>query len=264
MPPGSRRFEGAAAHYLQGRPAYAPALIRRVAEITGLGPRARVLDLGAGPGQLATGFAYFAGEVLAMDPEPEMLAIAASRSEGVLSNLRLRQGGSDDLGPELGAAFGPFRLVSIGRAFHWMDRAETLRRLDRLIEPGGALALFTDLHPEVPENAWVKEFRALREAHIGAERAHWREPGWPRDEAVLLQSPFCRMERIGVIERRQIPAERLTDRALSMSSSSRARIGARVDDLLRDIRALAERSATEGMVTEIVESTALIATRAGC
>ncbi len=254
------RFAGAAPHYLGGRPAYAPALIRRVAELAGLGLRHRVLDLGCGPGQLAQGFAYFAGAVLAMDPEPEMLARAASRAEGVLPNITFVQGSSWDLGPEL-ARSGPFRLVAIGRAFHWMDRADTLRRLDALVESQGAVALFADSHPEVPENEWVAEFRAIRTRYVGEETPGWRPPRWPSHEAVLLDSPFRRLERIGVIERRRIAAHSLAERALSMSGSSRAKLGEAADRLAAEIGTLAKRVAVEGWVSEVVESTALVAFR---
>ena len=46
-----RRFRSAAQHYLSGRPAYAPRLIRHVARFTGLAPDAS----GAGPGLRARG-----------------------------------------------------------------------------------------------------------------------------------------------------------------------------------------------------------------
>ncbi len=39
-------------------------------------------------------------------------------------DVTLKQASSYDLTAEM----GPFRLVAIGRAFHWMDRAATLRR----------------------------------------------------------------------------------------------------------------------------------------
>jgi SAM-dependent methyltransferase len=257
------RFQGAAAHYLQGRAAYAPALIRRVAEAVGLRPPHRVLDLGCGPGQLAAGFAYFAGAVLAMDPEPEMLAIGRARAEGVLTNITFLQGSSYDLGPQTGRQFGPFRLAAIGRAFHWMDRAETLRRLDALVEPGGAVALFGDTHPDVPENGWIAAFRALRQRHAGEDRAWRRGPGWVANDAVLLDSPFCRLERFGVIERRSTPVAAIVNRTLSMSSSSRDRIGERADQLAAEVATLAQGIAVDGMIREVVESTALVAFRPG-
>ena len=256
-----RRFAGAAPHYLLGRPPYAPALFRRVAELAGLCSRHRVLDLGCGPGLLAGGFAYFAAAVLAMDPEPDMLAIGAARIDGVLTNVTFLQGSSYDLGPEIGERFGPFHLAVIGRAFHWMDRADTLARLDTLIAPGGAVALFSDRHPEVPDNAWLKQFYAIRDRYSDELQAAWRQPGWPSHEAMLLASPFCRLERMGVVERRRIRPARLVDRALSMSGTSRTRLGDRAEQFAAEIAALAESVATDGLVDELVESVALLAFR---
>jgi SAM-dependent methyltransferase len=250
-----RRFEGAASHYLQGRPPYAAALFRRVAELTGLGNRHRVLDLGTGPGQLATGFAAFAASVVAMDPEPEMLAIAAARTAGTFTNITFVQGSSY----ELDAAAGPFHLVTIGRAFHWMDRADALHRLDALVSPQGAVALFGDLHPDVPENAWLAEYRAIRKRHTGEEKPRWRQPGWPSHESFLLASPFNRLERIGILERRRIEATRLVDRALSMSTSSRTNLGEKADLLAHEMASYAQSVATAGWIEEVVETTALMA-----
>ena len=51
---------------------------------------------------------------------------------------------------------GPFRLVAMGRTFHWMDRAATLAMLDRIVTPDGGVALFHDAHPPVEENGWFK------------------------------------------------------------------------------------------------------------
>ena len=131
IPFDAHRFETAAKHYLAGRPAYAPLLIKRVAALLGLRRTHRVLDLGCGPGQLALAFAPLVKQVTGMDPEPEMLRVAAANAREAGIDLKLVQGSSYDLAPVLGR----FRLVSIGRAFHWMDRADTLKRLDELIEP---------------------------------------------------------------------------------------------------------------------------------
>ena len=101
-----RRFRTAAEHYLAGRPAYAPRLIRHVTRFTGLTREHRVLDLGCGPGMLAGAFAMAGADVVAMDPEPEMLRIAEERfgGSGRISFLR---GSSFDLSP----ALGRFRLA---------------------------------------------------------------------------------------------------------------------------------------------------------
>jgi SAM-dependent methyltransferase len=123
MPAG--RFRSTVLHYPAARPPYAGLLIQRMAALAGLGPGDRVLDLGCGPGQLARAFAALAGGVVAMDPEPEMPRVAAEASAGT-DAIRFVSGGSVDLPAELGR----FRLVVMGRSFHWMDRAATLRMLD--------------------------------------------------------------------------------------------------------------------------------------
>lgn len=134
-----RRFAAAASHYLAGRPAYAERLILRIVQKLPLGAADAVMDLGCGPGQLAILFAPYVGSVLAIDPSAEMLEIAR-HAAGEAAKIRFKPGSSFDIGPELGT----FKLVTIGRAFHWMDRSDTLQRLDGMVAKGGAVALFAD------------------------------------------------------------------------------------------------------------------------
>jgi len=197
-----RRFQSAAQHYLGGRPPYADRLIALVAEHCRLRRTDRLLDLGCGPGPLAIAFAPLVGSVLAIDPEPEMLRIAASAAAEAGVTVEFVAGSSYDLGTQLGR----FRLVTIGRAFHWMDRVETLRRLAEIVEPDGAIALFGDDHPRVPDNRWQRDYKALIERYAEGDtvRAQVKSPDWVPHEAVLLDSPFAALERISVIERRRI------------------------------------------------------------
>jgi ubiquinone/menaquinone biosynthesis C-methylase UbiE len=245
------RYRTASAHYEQGRVPYAPALINRVAEVTGLGPQHRVLDLGCGPGPLARRFATFAKEVVAMDPTPEMLSAARTLAGGS-PNIRFVAGSSYDLGPELGR----FRLVVMGRSFHWMDRVDTLKRLDRLIEPGGAVALFGDTAPAIPANAWRKAWLEICDRYEPKSGTH-RGPSWVRHEAILLDSPFSRLEEFAVIERRPLDVETLVQRTLSMGSTSPNHLGEeKTAAITAEIR-----SALAGLREEVVETYALVAWR---
>lgn len=252
------RFQSAAAHYLAGRPAYAPRLIARVAGMAGLGAADRVLDLGCGPGQLACAFAPMVAEVLAVDPSAEMIAAGRELAPG---NVRFVQASSYDLTPEM----GPVRLVTMGRSFHWMDRADTLRRLEAIVAPGGAVALFHDDHPDLPDNAWEAKWTAVLDRYRADDPARrgWQASGWVRHEAFLLDSAFSALEAIAVIERRQTPARALIDRSLSLSSTSRARLGARADAMLAELDALLAEIAPGGMLTEVVSTSALIGRRPG-
>jgi SAM-dependent methyltransferase len=230
-----------------------------VVELCALNNTHKILDLGSGPGQLAMAFAPFVREVTALDPEPEMLEIARKSAYSAHFKINFVQGGSYDLGPQLGR----FQAATIGRAFHWMDRAATLNLLDATIESNGVVVLFSDSHPEVPENSCHSSYENVieRYAEGDSERERLRSPERLRHEAILLASPFHQMERISIIERRCTAVERFTDRALSLSSTSRERLGAKADDLASEIRELMASFALEDAVAEVVESTALIARR---
>jgi SAM-dependent methyltransferase len=138
-----RRFRTAAKYYLSGRPAYAPLLIQRVVELCALNGAHRILDLDCGPGQFAMAFAPFVTEVTALEPEAEMLEVARQSASSACPNVLFIQGGSGDVSLDLGR----FQAATIGRAFHWMDRAQTLKVLNGMIELEGTVVLFGDSHP---------------------------------------------------------------------------------------------------------------------
>jgi SAM-dependent methyltransferase len=263
IPFEKHRFRAAARHYLQGRPAYASGLIRRLVQLAALGPQSRVMDLGCGPGQLALALAPFVGAVTAVDPEPEMLRLAEAGAAEQGLEIAIIEASSAEIGPQLGR----FDLVVIGRAFHWMDRPRTLESLNEIILPGGAVALLHTRIPALPDNAWAKAYDALIDRYAAGDTArHQRKsPDWPAHEAVMLESPFCRIERIAVLERQRSCVESIVERALSLSSTSPEKIGARTADLAREMRQaltpFAEGDAAGGWIGEIVESEAIIAWR---
>ena len=252
------RFAAAAKYYLAGRPAYAQGLISRIVKDLRLGAKDAVMDLGCGPGQLALHFAPFVRSVLAVDPSAEMLEVARHATPGA-DNVHFKSGSSFDIGPELGT----FKLVTIGRAFHWMDRSDTLQRLDAMVERDGAVVLFSDSHPKHRDNAWVEPYQRIIDDHAAGDiqRETRRSADWPSNEEILLASPFARLERISVIEKRTVPAERLVERALSISAINEAGLGSKMNNLINDIRDLSSRFSLGGIVSEVIETSALIARR---
>ena len=145
-----------------------------------------------------------------------------------------------------------------------MDRVDTLRRLDEIVTPKGTVVLFRDSHPDVPDNAWRVAYTAVIERYAADEERRRRlGPGWVSHTALLLDSAFSQIEEISVIERRTLTAAGLLDRALSMSSTSRARLGARANDLLQELRDVIGRLAPSGQIAEVVATNALMARRPG-
>jgi SAM-dependent methyltransferase len=251
------RFHRLAEVYARGRPPYPALLARRVAAFLGLDGSQDVLDLGTGPGFLALDFHPFARRVIAVDPEPEMLRVAAEIAHRKGSDIEFVQGSSATIGPDLGR----FRAVTIGRAFHWMDRAVTLDSLNGIIEPGGAVVLFGDSYPAVPANAWHPKFKKILDAFAVDDPARDALTRGKDHEAILLISAFSHLERVSVLERRTTPMDNMVDRALSFARAWDGRPGSRADQLGQEIRSALTPFLADGAVHEVIEGTALIARR---
>ncbi len=251
------RFQSTVPFYTRYRLAYPPRLIERVIELTGMSAGDPLLDLGTGPGLLAVPFAAAGMRVTAADPEPTMLAAAgeAARAAGV--TLTLWNGGSEDLAPGM----GPYRLVTMGRSFHWMDRAAALTRLDGMVAPGGAIALFHDEHPKTAENRWVGVLHDIANRYGRGDEpviCERRSAGYRSHESLLLDSRFNVLEAVSVVIRRPITAQEILGRALSMSTCSPEKLGPRLGAFEADLRSAL---AGLGELAEIASLVALIARR---
>jgi 2-polyprenyl-3-methyl-5-hydroxy-6-metoxy-1,4-benzoquinol methylase len=260
IPFEARRFQSTAAYYLRYRIPYPDRLIARVAERSGLEAGDRVLDLGCGPGQLGIAFARLQdATVTAMDPEPEMLAAAKEGAAAAGVDIAIRQGSSYDLGPDI----GKLHLCVMGRSFHWMDRPATLAALDQLIEPGGAVALFHDKSVVASPN-WrgiVEKLTETFSPERSADRLMRKSKDWAPHEAMLINSPFRNLERIGIVRQYQRDIEDIVGRVFSMSSTSPQALGDKLPEFEAALRAELLEIAPDGKLTEIVESAGLLAFR---
>jgi ubiquinone/menaquinone biosynthesis C-methylase UbiE len=253
------RFQGMAAQYERYRLGYPDRLIRRVVDLAGLKAGDAVLDLGCGTGMLAIPFARMGMMVTAMDPEPDMLAAAQDAADAAGVSVTCVLGSSYDLTPEM----GPFRLVAMGRSFHWMDGAATLAMLDRIVTPDGGVAFFHDAHPPVAENAWFKTLYDVARKFGRDENEHTKERngGHRRYEPFLFASAFTELDWLSVTIRQAMSDDDIIGRALSMSTCSPERLGARQDEFTARLRAALRELSPDGTFTEIAELVALLARR---
>jgi ubiquinone/menaquinone biosynthesis C-methylase UbiE len=254
-----RRFKSTVAYYQRYRLDYPDRLIARVAALAGLRPGDPVLDLGAGTGMLAVGFANLGMAVTAMDPEPGMLAVCeeAAGAAGVTVSLRL--GSSHDLT----AGMGPFRLVTMGRSFHWMDRPATLRMLEHIVTQDGGVALFHDAHPPVAENNWFKVMCAVQDRFGRREELHVKERrgGHRRYEPFLFASQFSQLDGLSVTIRQTRTIDDLLGRAFSMSTCSREKLGDRAEEFAGVLSAALRELSPDETFVEVAELVALLARR---
>jgi SAM-dependent methyltransferase len=256
-----RRFRSTVPYYARYRLHYPAELIARVAERVGLEPGDGVLDLGCGPGLLAIPFAQAGMRVVGVDPEPDMLTAAREAAEGARVSVDFRPGSSFDLPGDLGA----IRLVVMGRSFHWMDRAEMLRRFDALLPSNGAIALFEDDRPPTAENFWLRKFGEVGKNYGMHEAAHYAalmKGEYRTHVSYLFDSAFAHIEKVGSFIRRPITTDEIVGFAFSQSALSPERLGERAADFERDLRAALAALSPEDHFTQIAELAAIVAKRA--
>jgi SAM-dependent methyltransferase len=252
-----RRFQSAVGYYARYRLGYPESLIAKVIELVGLKHGDAVLDLGCGPGTLAIPFARAGMMVTGVDPEPEMLAACEAGAQAAGVAVALKHGSSFDM-PD---GIGPFRLITMGRSFHWMDREGTLAKLDALVTRDGAVAHFDDEHPHTVENAWRRALTDLGDKYGRADAPHIldrRSAEYRTHESYFLNSPFCRIERYGVVVQREITADDVVGLAYSLSYTTPQRLGDRKDKFERELRAALAEISPEGRFTEIADLGAMI------
>jgi ubiquinone/menaquinone biosynthesis C-methylase UbiE len=256
-----RNSSASSQSFVHGRLSCPNELIEKVISVTGLTGQGSLLDLGCGDGRLGIAFAPYAKRVVGVDCDPGMIqaASACARDKGVEVTFRFGEGlPLDDLP-------GNFHLVTVGSSFRGMDREWTLEALDRIVYPFGALALFRDSHPEIPQNLWYKRLQSLLRSLAETEHSisSGEFPGAPRipDEFFLLKSKFNRLERVSVIQGIETPIERVLHRAWSMAIPRSEQLESEMKTILENLRALLNQHASNGLITEVIESEALVAFR---
>jgi SAM-dependent methyltransferase len=211
-------FEGTAEWYVQYRPRYPRALTERLAAAAGLDGRGRLLDLGSGPGFVAGALAPFVEEAVAADVDAAMLA-------HVPRGIRTVHARAEDVDE----TWGTFRLVTIGRAFHWMDGDRVLERLARITRQ---LALLGDWAGEQSEaHALVRDVaEELLEPRPAMAQPHLRYAD------SLRASAFSDVTVISVEAEQTWTPDELIGFAYSTSFASLARLGDRRGEFERLVR----------------------------
>lgn len=160
----SSSFGAVATAYAEHRPDYAQAAVRWALE---LAPGSRVLDLGAGTGKLTATLFTLGADVVAVEPDPAMLAELRRELPGTRA-LR----GSAEAIPLPDASVD---AVLSGNAMQWFDMDVAGPEIARVLAPGGILGGLWNLMDDRVD--WVAELaRVSGPAAIGPRDtpASWR------------------------------------------------------------------------------------------
>jgi SAM-dependent methyltransferase len=125
--------------YERARPEYPPeaiAFLARELDLIGGHPPRRVVDLAAGSGKLSRPLAKLGCEVIAVEPVDEMRAAIGPGIEALAGTAEAMPLADDSAD-----------AVTVGQAFHWFDGPKALAEIERVLRPGGALALVWNRRP---------------------------------------------------------------------------------------------------------------------
>lgn len=139
------QFGAAAESYAVSRVHAQGASLGRMVELVQPQPDWQVLDVATGAGHTAFVFAPYVAEVVASDITPEMLATTARLAqERGLTNITVKEADAE----ELPFADATFDLVTCRIApHHFGDVERFLRECERVLKPGGLLALVDNVVP---------------------------------------------------------------------------------------------------------------------
>jgi SAM-dependent methyltransferase len=129
-------FGDDAEQYDRARPSYAPALVD---DLLADGAR-RVVDVGCGTGIVSRLFVARGCDVVGVEPDERMAAVA--RRHG----LRVESATFEtwDAGGE------PFDLLVSGQAWHWVDPAAGPAKAAAVLRPGGRFGVFWNVYAHEP------------------------------------------------------------------------------------------------------------------
>ncbi|MER7750810.1 class I SAM-dependent methyltransferase [Kitasatospora sp. NPDC097643] len=256
-------FDGTAPYYAAYRPGYDERMFTHVAERIGLDGTGCALDLGTGTGAVALPLACLVSSVIAVDPQPGMLAEArALAAAASVTNIEWRLGEAAQLAS---MDLPPLRLVTVGAAFHWMDRVAVARDLDALIDEGGAIVLASGgPRGDIAPQPWSEVIREVRVRYLGPERRAGRgtyaHPAG-RHQDVLARSPFSRIETAHWDRTITRTADEVAGLQLSYSYSSPRQLGPDTKAFVNDVRDALLAFDPSGTFEQTIRTEAIIARR---
>ena len=232
--------------YIKYRPGYPAEVIEAMVSECGLAPHWRVADIGSGTGLLARRFLDFGCTVSGVEPNEEMRQ-AGERLLASYPRFTSLPGSAEETGLEAGSV----EMVSAGMAFHWFEAGRARIEFQRILAPGGWVALVWNRMLTGPE-PFMQAYTSLILAY---------SPGWTetrrRDQpgsAVDLPGFFeAAYQRRAFPNQQRLDWEGLCGRTLSIAHVPPPEDPAHLA-MFAHLRDIFERHQTDGQVTILYET----------
>ena len=233
-------FRGTASYYDRFRPGISPELAKLlIGAISACSTPQTLLDLGTGSGQVPATIGRNFKSVICIDTDKEMLGFARRRLHSLVDKgieVTLIAARAEDFTVPAGWLAS---LVTISRAFHWMDRELVLSRLDPVVAAKGAVAVFADRSFWNPDSEWKQIVKQCITDYLGPERRAGSGTYSIDDRShadVLTASAFSEVEESFIPVRRTWTVDGVIGNLFSTSFASRAVLGSKADVFESDLR----------------------------
>jgi SAM-dependent methyltransferase len=257
-------YRGTATYYDQYRPPYPKELLDHLVDRAHVGGSDRLLDLACGTGQVTFGLLARFSEVWAVDQEDEAVAFARAKAKRLgVGNVRWLTGRAEDLDIDQ-----PFALITVGNAFHRLDRHQVARSALQWLVPGGHLALLWSSTPWTGPRDWQRV--------LGTVVLHWTHVAGAADRvppgldavlaaepnlAVLAAAGFTDLGRFECPTMHRWTVDTLAGLLYSTSILSRIALGDHAEPFERDLRERLLSVNPDGVFEEEISFACELATR---
>lgn len=164
----TKLFNDIADYYDAFRPGIPEEVVDYLRARFGIDAASWVVDLGCGTGQTARALCGHVDRVVCVDNDEEMVRVAASTlgAQAQCSGKTvLVCGEAEDYIPDR-----KVDLVTVSRAFHWMDQDKVLTNCRSFVRSGGGVALLGDSSLWNGSEAWQKTVKQTIQAFLGEQR----------------------------------------------------------------------------------------------
>ena len=229
-----RLYSGTYGYYVKYRPAIPKEVIDVIIKHFDIKPTDRVLDLGFGTGQVALAMDGRCGEMVCLDPDPEMIRWAKRATRNSKIRLIWVNRKAEDLG-KIKEKLGFFKVATSCRAFHRMDQDQVLRNLDELIEENGGVAVFSDWVLWKGDKEWQQVVKGVIQKYLG-ERKEKPKESEERWETILARSVFRFVKIYDVPLARYWNVENIIGYLFSTSFAAPHLFGDRLDRFKEEVK----------------------------
>jgi SAM-dependent methyltransferase len=165
----TKRFSNRVDDYVKYRPGYPDQLIPFLTDELGLHESDVVADIGSGTGLLTRLLLDIGNRVFGVEPNEEMRRAAES-----LLRARGRFVSVDGSAEATTLADDSVDVVVAAQAFHWFDRNAARHEFERILRPGGWVAVLWNSR-RVDSNPFMREYeRLLVERGVDYDRVDFR------------------------------------------------------------------------------------------